>query len=256
MTAGRILATDMAGHAEEIARWEGRPAGLGWLPDGRLLAVSMLDCRLMCLDKENWRELADLSSWCGGHANDMVVDSEGRAYVGNIGFDLEAEPFEPRPTVLLCIAPDGQVQVAAEELIAPNGMALSPSGKQLILAESGAYRLLSYDIAADGSLSNRRVFAELPEGAAPDGICLDAEGAVWAASPTSGEFLRLAEGGDVLQRISCPGRAPVAVALGGEQGRTLFCLSAPRMSMRESAMLSDARIETVQVESPGAGLPC
>ena len=251
----RVEAVDLEGTRETVALLRGEPSGLGWLPDGRLLVVSMLDHRLLRLDPEGLREVADLSPHCGGRANDMVVDAQGRAYVGNIGFDLEAQPIAPRPTSLVRVDPDGSVHVAARELWCPNGLAITADGRTLVVAESAAGRLAAFDVAADGSLSGQRIFAALPEGAAPDGICVDAEDAVWVASPTTREFLRVRAGGEVAERIPTGERIAIACALGGPARRTLFLITSATMSLAEAGRGRFGRIETCAVAVPGAGWP-
>ena len=253
--ARRVEAVDLAGRRETVVELPGEPSGLGWLPDGRLLVVSMLDHRLLRLDRDGLREVADLSAHCGGKANDMVVDAQGRAYVGNIGFDLEAQPIAPRPTQLVRIDPDGSVHVAARELWCPNGLAITAEGRTLVVAESAAGRLAAFDVAADGSLSGQRVFAALPAGAAPDGICVDAEDAVWVASPTTREFLRVRAGGEVLERIPAGERIAIACALGGPGRRTLFLVTSTTTSLAAAGRSRSGRIETCEVAVPGAGWP-
>jgi len=262
---GRLFFSDIRGHCveavgmdgrrETVARLAGEPSGLGWLPDGRMLVVSMEDHRLLRQDPEGLREVADLSPHCGGKANDMVVDAKGRAYVGNIGFDLEAQPIAPKPTSLVRVDPDGSVHVAARELWCPNGLAITADGRTLVAAESAAGRLAAFDVAADGSLSGQRVFATLPEGAAPDGICVDAEDAVWVASPTTREFLRVREGGAVAERIPTGERIAIACALGGPSRRTLFLVTSTTMSLADAGRGRAGRIEICEVAVPGAGWP-
>ena len=253
--AHRVEAVDQGGKRETVALLRGEPSGLGWLPDGRMLVVSMEDHRLLRLDPEGLREVADLSPHCGGKANDMVVDAQGRAYIGNIGFDLEAQPIAPRPTKLVRVDPDGSVHVAARELWCPNGLAITADGRTLVAAESAAGRLAAFDVAADGALSGQRVFAALPERAAPDGICVDAEDAVWVASPTTREFLRVREGGEVVERIPTGERIAIACALGGPARRTLFLITSATMSLAEAGRGHFGRIETCAVAVPGAGWP-
>ena len=265
--AGRLFFSDIGDHAvkavatggkvEVVVRLpgEGEPSGLGWLPDGRLLVVSMEDHRLLRLDGRELALVADLSPHCGGKANDMVVDADGRAYVGNIGFDLEARPIEPRPTSLVRVDPDGSVHVAARGIWCPNGLAITADGRTLVAAESAAGRLAAFDRARDGALSRPRVFAPLPEGAAPDGICADAEGAIWVASPTTREFLRVREGGEIAERIPTGERVAIACALGGPARRTLFLVTSWTMSLVEAATARRGRIEACDVEVPGAGWP-
>lgn len=253
--AHRVEAVDPAGRRETVLELPGEPSGLGWLPDGRMLVVSMEDHRLLRADPDGVREVADLSPHCGGRANDMVVDARGRAYVGNIGFDLEARPIAPRPTGLLRVDPDGSVHVVARELWCPNGLAITADGRTLVAAESAAGRLAAFDVRADGSLGDHRVFAALPEGAAPDGICVDAEDAVWVASPTTREFLRVREGGGIAERISTGDRIAIACALGGPGRRTLFLITSTTMSLAEVGQSRAGRIETCEVAVPGAGWP-
>jgi sugar lactone lactonase YvrE len=253
--AGCVRRARDDGGLETIVEVPGRPSGLGWRPDGSLLIVSMHEHRLLAWNGNDLAEVADLSPWCGGDANDMVVDGLGGAYVGNIGFDLEQQPIEPRPTQLVRVDPDGTPRAVADDLVAPNGMVITPDGGTLIVAESGRGRLTAFSIEPGGSLGARRVFASLPHGAAPDGICLDAEGAVWVASPTTREFLRVREGGGVAGRIGTDERPAIACMLGGEDRRTLYLVTAPTMSIASSIPLAAGRIDRVRVEVPGAGRP-
>jgi len=172
----RVLTVTPDGRLETVVEIPQRPSGLGWTPDGALLVVSMLDRRLLCVESGKPRVVADLSALATGPCNDMVVDAVGRAYVGNFGFDRHrGEP--PRTTCIARVDRDGTVTRAADELSFPNGTVITPDGRTLIVAETLAHRLTAFDVAADGALSNRRLFAAL-EGCFPDGICLDAEGAV------------------------------------------------------------------------------
>ncbi len=247
----RVMTVDLAGKAEEIVEVPGRPSGLGWLPDGRLLVVSMVDRRLLRLDAEGLVEVADLSELASSNCNDMVVDSQGRAYVGNFGFDLLAEPFSLAEIVM--VEPNGRAQVVADELAFPNGTVITPDGATLIVGETRAARLTAFDIAADGSLSGRRLWAQL-ENAVPDGICLDAEGAIWVASPRSAEVLRVREGGEVTRRIGVSTQA-FACMLGGDDRRTLFILTAETADPEEAPKKASGRVEVIEVDVPGAGLP-
>jgi sugar lactone lactonase YvrE len=244
-----------AGELETIVEIPGRPSGLGWRPDGTMLVVSMHDHRLMGYQAGVLREVADLSEWCGGDLNDMVVDSKGRAYVGNIGFDLEVQPIQAKPTHVVRVDPDGSARSAANDLMAPNGMVITPDGATLIVAESGRACLTAFSIESNGDLGPRRTYATLPDGAAPDGICLDEEGAVWVASPTTNEFLRVREGGEVASRISAGERPAIACMLGGADRRTLYLITAPTASIATSIPLKKGRIETMRVAVAGAGRP-
>jgi sugar lactone lactonase YvrE len=182
----------------------------------------------------------------------MVVDRQGRAYVGNFGFDYRTGPMNP--TVLILVAPDGQARAVADDLLFPNGCVITPNGRTLVVGETFGARLTAFSIEPDGSLTGRRVWAQL-EKAAPDGICLDAEGAIWVASPPNAEVLRVREGGEVTHRIPVENQA-IACMLGGPDRRTLFVLTGPVFEPPEKVRaLRWGRIETVRVEIPGAGLP-
>jgi len=249
----RVVAVDPAGRAETILHVPERPSGLGWTPDGALLVVSMLDRRLLRVDDGTPRVLADLSAIATGPCNDMVVDGAGRAYVGNFGYDRhKGEP--PRTTCLARVDPDGRVTRAAEDLFFPNGTVITPDGRTLIVGETQAHRLTAFAVGADGGLSHRRVWASLDEAVFPDGMCLDAEGAIWVSDARGHALLRVREGGRVAQRISTGTRHAFACMLGGGDRRTLFVCtstgSGPAMADKR-----DGAIETVRVDVPGAGLP-
>jgi sugar lactone lactonase YvrE len=248
----RVLTVDSAGRAETVCEVPNNPSGLGWLPDGRLLVVSMNDRKLLRLEPEGLVEHADLSSLATYHCNDMVVDEQGRAYVGNFGSDLSVGGM-PQPAVLMLVTPEGESRVVAQNMLFPNGSVITPDGNTLIVGESFGARLTAFDIQPDGGLSNQRVWAQL-SAAIPDGCCLDAEGAIWVASPPTCEVLRVREGGEVTHRISTEQQA-IACMLGGENRRTLFVLTAPSVEEEECQKLRAARIETLEVETPGAGLP-
>jgi sugar lactone lactonase YvrE len=252
MHAHTVLTVDLAGKREDVLHVPGKPSGLGWLPDGRLLVVSMEDRRLLRRDGGTLVLHADLARLARFHCNDMVVDRTGRAFVGNFGFDLDAGE-KPRPTELIRVDADGRAVVAAGEMRFPNGSVITPDGATLIVGESFGGCLTAFSIAADGALSGRREWARL-EGAVPDGICLDAENAVWVASPLSKEVLRVHEGGAVSQRIPV-GRPAIACMLGGPDRRTLFVLSADSFRADEVIAKRSARVEVVRADVPGAGLP-
>jgi sugar lactone lactonase YvrE len=251
MHAGRVMTLDANGHAETVLALDDEPSGLGWLPDGRLLVVSMHQRKVLRRDPSGLVVHADLGGVARFHANDMVVDVSGRAYVGNFGFDLNGGE-KPHAANLALVHPDGRVEVAAEDLMFPNGAVLTPNGDTLIVGESFAGRLTAFDVAEDGSLSNRRVWAQLDK-AIPDGICLDAEGAIWVASPGSKGVLRVKEGGAVVQRIAVEHQA-YACMLGGSDRRTLYiCTAAHHDPAKTGDQLG--RIEAALVDVPGAGLP-
>ncbi|MDB5898424.1 MAG: hypothetical protein JWP41_2026 [Ramlibacter sp.] len=225
----RVQRVTPDGEATTMAEIDDQPSGLGWLPDGRLLVVGMRKRQLLRVDAHGVTVVAELAPFAPAPCNDMLVDAQGRAYIGNFGFDLPARaPFAP--TVLLMVSPGGATRVVADDLHFPNGMALTPDGRTLIVAESYGRRLSAFDVADDGSLSGRRTWARFEQkGVAPDGICLDAEGAVWMASPVSREVLRVREGGEITQRIATPEQA-VACVLGGSDGRTLYVLTGKVMA--------------------------
>lgn len=247
----RVCRVGMDGIVHTVVTVAGQPSGLGWLPDGRLVVVSMIDRRVLRLDEDGLQVVAELGALAPFHCNDMVMDRTGRAYVGNFGFDF-ASGQAPRPTGLVRVTPAGVASVVARDLHFPNGTVITPDGRRMIIAETFARRLTAFDIDADGSLSGRRVWAEL-DGASPDGICLDAEGAVWVASPTSREVLRVAEGGALLARIPTE-RVAVACALGGVGGDTLFILSTGSVAAPPARALAECRgrIEWLKVDVPAA----
>jgi sugar lactone lactonase YvrE len=248
----RVVAVDLKGRAETIVEVPNRPSGLGWLPDGRLLVVSMTDRKLLRLDAHGLVEHADLSDLASFHCNDMVVDGQGRAYVGNFGFDSSArEDFKTAEIVMA--EPDGNVVVVADGLAFPNGTVITPDGRTLIVAESRGQRLTAFDVAPDGLLSGRREWAALP-GAAPDGICLDVEGAIWVAAATSSEVLRVRAGGEVTHRLPVSTQA-FACMLGGPDRRTLFVCTAESSDRDETRARAGGRIEFAEVEFQGTGLP-
>jgi sugar lactone lactonase YvrE len=249
----RVIALTEEGWAETMAHVPQQPSGLRWRPDGTMLVVSMLDRRLMKLEHGELSVVADLSGVAGGPCNDMVVDAAGRGYVGNFGFDRAGgEP--QRDAALARVDPDGSVHVAAEGLAFPNGAVITPDGKRFIIGETLGHRLTAFDVAADGRLSGRRVFADLP-GVWPDGICLDAEGAVWVADARGGRVVRVKEGVGVVETIAmAEGRHAFACMLGGADRKTLF-LCTSTASGPGMADKRDGAIEAVRVVVPGAGLP-
>jgi sugar lactone lactonase YvrE len=253
MHAHEVVAMTPDGARETVFSASGPVSGLGWLPDGRMLVVSMHDRRLLRIEADGKAVLhADLGAVATGNCNDMVVDDAGRAYVGNFGEGYPAGPVQPAK--LARADPDGRVFVAADELIFPNGAMITPDRKTLIVGETFAARMTAYDIAPDGALSNRRVWAQLPERAVPDGACLDAEGAVWVASPTTNDVIRLKEGGEVLERIAAD-QGCYACMLGGDDRQTLFVLTAASSDPATCRAGRAGRIEAVQVDVAGAGLP-
>jgi sugar lactone lactonase YvrE len=252
MHAGRVMTLDPSGRAETVLTLDEHASGLGWLPDGRLLVVSMQSRKVLRRERDGRLVVhADLGGVADFHTNDMVVDATGRAYVGNFGFDLNGGAAH-RATKLALVQPDGRVEVAAEDLLFPNGTVITPDGRTLIVGESFAAQLTAFDVGADGRLSNRRVWAKL-EKAVPDGICLDAEGAIWVASPFSKGVLRVREGGEVAQRIGVEHEA-YACMLGGDDRRSLYLCTAANHYPAKTVERT-GRIEVARVDVPGAGLP-
>jgi len=244
MDAKKVMTVDLKGNAETIIEMEDSPSGLGWLPDGTLLIVSMEDQLLLRLTPDGLKEVADLSSLATYRCNDMVVDKKGRAYVGNFGFNYQNERFKPAEIIL--VKPEGDAQVAADKLAFPNGTVITPDDKTLIVAETFASKLTAFDILDDGLLEGRRVWANL-QSMTPDGICLDAEGGIWIASPGSGKVFRVLEGGKVTHEVKVSTQA-YACMLGGIDRCSLFVATS-------TADQAEGRIEIVRVDIPGAGLP-
>jgi len=271
---GRLWFSDFYSHAVKSVSLSGdlriefelddRPSGLGWTPDGSLLIVSMTKRQLLRRAPDGAITVhADLGHIAGFHCNDMVVDAAGGAYVGNFGFDLDreiaargaADVIAHHPTAKLAyVAPDGQARVAADDMHFPNGTVITPDGGALIVGETLGGRLTAFDIGPSGELSNRRVWAETwPR--IPDGICLDAEGAIWIANPIAPECARIAQGGEVLEVIETGGQPCYACMLGGDDGRTLFMLTAASADSEQAAKVRTGKVQIASVDSPRAGLP-
>jgi sugar lactone lactonase YvrE len=254
MHAQQVIALTPNGAREVIAEVPNDPSGLGWLPDRRMLIVSMRDRRVLRQEPDGTLvEHANLWNLAPYHCNDMVVDVHGRAYVGNFGFDIHQQE-KPRTTTFIAIEPDGRAHVVANDMSFPNGTVITPDGSTMIVGESMGGRLTAFDIAADGSLANRRIWAQL-DGVIPDGICLDAEGAVWSACPLSGKVVRVAEGGAVLRTITTGRAGAFACVLGDDDRRTLYVCTAGSSDPAECKRRRDGRIERIRVDVPGAGRP-
>lgn len=251
---GLVRCLSPAGAVIEVFRLPGNPSGIGWLPDGDMLVVSMHERRLYRRSSGVLVVHAELGAVHAHHSNDMVVDAQGRAYVGNIGFDFHAGE-EVRSTALAMVLPDGAVELAADELVCPNGTVITPDGRTLIVAESLASRLTAFTIDEAGRLADRRVFAELPEAGVPDGICLDAEGCVWAALPYAQAAVRVSEGGSITDRVLVEGAMPYACMLGGDDRRDLYLCVAPDHDPGKTLELRGGRIDVARVAVPGAGWP-
>ena len=238
---------------EQQAKFEDdTPCGLGVLPDGKIVVLTMFRKRLMAFADGRLSLYADLSRIATGTIDDMIVDGLGRAYVGDLGFDLPPPPDRGPVGRIILVMPDGETRVVADGLRFPNGIAVSADNSRLVVAEMDGECLAEYDIGADSGLNFRRRFGNMK---APDGICLDHEQAVWVASFDEDAFIRLNRDGRELQRIEVPGRRAIACVLGGPQRRTLFCLSAATSPEELRQRKSSARIDVVDVEVAGAGYP-
>jgi sugar lactone lactonase YvrE len=265
-----VLAVGADGEAEVIMDVPGQPSGLGWLPDGSMLVVSMKDHRILRRYEDgSVDEHADLSEHCAGHLNDLIVDTQGRAYAGDFGFDL-MNAGQPAKTSLKRVDLDGTVTVVAEDLAFPNGMVITPDGLTLYVGETAASRYTAFAILDDGSLDQRRTLAQLdPEppmgsfdemiaklGFAPDGCCLDAEGHIWSADAMGRRCVRLSPDGDVVEEIRPPDRLGVyACMLGGAEGTTLLLCASPDFGEHTRAGQGEAVLFTTEVDVPHAGLP-
>lgn len=234
--SGSMTTLPLPGHA---------PSGLGFRPDGELLVVSSERRQLLRYDGEAVTVVADVSDLVPADLGDMVVDAQGRAYIGSQARE---------DGVLVRLDPDGSATVVASCLDFPNGMVITPGGDTLIVAESTGRRLTSYSIGADGGLSDRQVFADGLDGP-PDGITLDAEGGVWASMTLAGEFQRIVAGGRVTDRIDIGDRAAIACTLGGPERRVLFLVSTTEAYPQRLIGTKLSRVDTVVVDIPGAGLP-
>ena len=257
----KVYSLDLSGKHEVIVEIPNQPSGLGWTPDGTMLIVSMKDRKLMSFKDGLLTERADLTELSGFHCNDMVVDIYGNAFIGNFGFNTY-DGEEIKPTNLILVRPGEEPVLAADNLFFPNGTVITPDNKTLIVGETYAARLTAFDKSEDGSLSNRRIWADLKVNAEegtvplPDGMCIDEEGAIWVASPSTAEVIRVHEGGMISERIPVQTNA-FACMLGGEDRRTLFICTSngsgvdPEAALREKS----GKIEITQVDVPGCGKP-
>jgi sugar lactone lactonase YvrE len=251
MHAQEVLRVNPAGDKQVVVTLDDdQPSGLGWLPDGDLLIVSMTKRRLLRFDGEDLHlhcDLSDLASW---HCNDMVVDRRGRAYVGNFGFDLHNQA-SPSPAELIRVDPDGQAIIVARDVMFPNGAVITPDEKTLIVGETFGSRLTAFNIEANGDLSNPQLWAQLPDKAVPDGICLDEESGIWSASPTTNECIRQIKGGEVTHRIAVD-QGAFACMIGDDK---LYVLTSSSSQPEECRTRRDARVEIFPAPYPAAGWP-
>ena len=260
----KVMSLGLDGSLEEIAEVPGMPSGLGWLPDGTLIVVSVMDGKLMAVRRGGLEEIADMMAVTGNLCNDMVVDAGGGAYIGSPagGWDESKIPnpgnMQGFGSVVL-VGQDGdrfESRIVADRVTCPNGACITPDGKTLIFAESIGFRLTAFDIAEDGSLVNRRPWADL--GAPPDGICMDEEGCLWVALcyfeyGGPGGYVRVREGGEIADRIDLEGYSAYACTLGGSEMRTLFLCESKVLG--QERFPGDGRIRAVDVDVPGSGSP-
>jgi sugar lactone lactonase YvrE len=261
----RVLAFDADGTANVVCEVPGQPSGLGFAPDGSMLIVSMTDRRLLRLAGGRLEVVADLSALAAFHANDMLVDDTGRAYIGNFGWNATADsPI--RSACLILVDAQGRASVAADDLVFPNGVVVADAGRTLLVCETFAGRIAAFERAADGSLSRRSTWASFTDASfgniaaavasrrpLPDGMAIDAQGAVWIGDAAGNGPLRVAKGGRILERIDTGGLAVFAVALGGPQGRTLFMCASPPLLSNDPATDHRACLLACEVDVPAAG---
>jgi len=251
--ARTLLSVGASGDRQEHAVIaDDTPCGLGVLPDGRIVVLTMFRKRLLAFADGQLSLYADLSRVAAGTIDDMIIDGLGRAYVGDLGFDLPPPPGRGAVGRIILVMAGGSADIVAEELRFPNGIAVSADHSRLVVAEMDGECLAHYDIDAKGGLRFRGRHA-CPRD--PDGICLDRDGAVWVASFSENVFVRIDRDGRERQRIDLPGRRAIACALGGSDRKTLFCLSAVTSPEEMRQRKSSARIDAVEVEIAGAGYP-
>lgn len=262
----QVLKIAPDGSHEVVARIDGQPCGLGWMPDGTLLVAAMVSRQVMRVGADGDVGVhADIGSLVVDLINDMVVDQSGRAYVGSFGFDLFGGA-QPAPGNLVKVDPDGAASVVAEEMLFPNGIVVTPDGRTLIVAETFGARFTAFDIAQDGTLQNRRIWAQCAEtppwtsfeailniGFAPDGCAIDAEGCIWVADAINNRACRVAEGGEIVdERTGRDGWGLYSVHLGGEDGKTLVACTAPSFAAHERKAANEAVLYTYDVDVPSA----
>jgi sugar lactone lactonase YvrE len=255
-----VFSVSPEGERRQEVAFDGEPAGLGWLPDGRLLIASRLDRVIVRREPDgSLVQHGDLKPWATWHANDMVVASNGQAYAGNFGFDLDglydgtADASAVGPASVIRVDPDGTSCEAAADIAFPNGTVITEDGATLVIAESAGARLTAFDRAVDGTLSGRRQWAALP-GIGPDGICLCEDGTIWVSNAFAPECVRVAEGGEILERVATS-RTCFACMLGDEDRKTLYLVTADESHAAKARAERRGSIEKVRTSVPGAGLP-
>jgi len=252
----RIKTADLGGRLETAVELPFIPNAFGFRRDGSLLVGDAMQRQIHRWDGKALQPVADLSSMTAFCLSDGIVDAQGRMYVGDVGYNFFDPTLKPVDTcVIACVDLDGRARIVADKLHFPNGMVITPDGKTLIVGETMGHRLSAYDVQADGSLTNRRVYAQLPKDVSPDGIALDAEGAVWLANP-EGKYgvLRVREGGEIVDRIELDTEG-YAVMLGGPERRHLFICGSDSHDPAQIARAPSATLRVVEVDVPGAGIP-
>jgi sugar lactone lactonase YvrE len=251
MHTGQVFRADPAARSlQEVAVVDDQPSGLGWLPDGSLLISCMLGRKVRRLHPDGGVSVfADVSALTEAPVNDLVTDDAGRTFLGGFGYDLYADAPQ-RPGPIFRIDPDGTPRLVEDDMVFPNGSVFLPGTSTLVVAETWAARLTAFDVDDAGALVDKRVWAQLPAGSTPDGICVDAAGGVWVSSITTSQFLRVEAGGRVTRAITVEGRCAVDCVLGGPDGRTLFLLTSNSWQPSETTSRA-GRVEAVEVEVPG-----
>jgi sugar lactone lactonase YvrE len=252
----RIKTADLDGRVETAVELSFIPNAFGIRRDGSLLVGDAMQRQIHRWDGKALQPLANLADITVFCLSDGIVDAQDRLYVGDIGYNFFDPKNKPVDTcVIACVDPDGRARVVAKDLSFPNGIVVTPDGKTLIVAETMGHRLTAYDVQADGSLANRRVYAQLPNDVNPDGIALDAEGAVWLANP-EGKFgvLRVRKGGEIVERVELDTEG-YAVMLGGPNRQHLFISGSDSHDPAAIARTPSATLRVVEVDVPGAGTP-
>jgi sugar lactone lactonase YvrE len=254
----RIKTVDLSGAVATVLELPFLPNAFGLTPDGTMVVGDAFQRQIYRVEGTALKPLADLSSLTTFCLSDGIVDAQGRLYVGDIGYDFVDPTAKPVDTcVIVLVTPDGQASVVVDRLFFPNGMVITPDGSTLIVGETLGHRLTAFDIQADGSLSNRRVWAQLPPSVSPDGICLDAEGGVWCANPEGEDsVVRVVEGGEITDRIRLDTHTHAyALMLGGPERKHLFICTSGSHDPAEIHRNPSASFQVVEVDVPGAGTP-
>lgn len=251
-----IKTVDLAGTVTTVLELPFLPNGFGLTPNGTAIVGDAFQRQIYRIEGTKLEPLADLSNLTKFCLSDGIVDVQGRLYVGDIGYNFVDPTAKPVDTcVIVLVTPDGQASVVADNLSFPNGIVITPDGKTLIVGETLGQRLTAFDIEPDGSLRNRRVWADLSPSVGPDGICLDAEGGVWCANPEGEDsVVRVIEGGEITDRLRVETHA-YAVMLGGPDRKHLFICTSGSHDPAEIHQNPSASYQVVEVNVPGAGTP-